>query len=255
MERAFQETYGFPLTAIMKHEDLAIGSYRRAVSGLIPRMTTVALVYYRGQMQKENPTFDRSKFVYRLNRTEYEKDYGRQYAHPGFGSHLLAATFEILPKIGPLKVFALKVPDPKAQDIYIKSINGTVDKFNAYLDALKAIPVDGGHPQTAPDLAEIDLDTGKPAEFGEYRLADQTYAKLLHILVTDPKVPMLPDVRKSLADFYAKRSEPAWYQRKPKDWQALEADLKTFDHSGASPKAPHERSAAASPAPDTFSPP
>ncbi len=33
MERAFQETYGVPLNSIMKHEDLAIGSYRRAVSG------------------------------------------------------------------------------------------------------------------------------------------------------------------------------------------------------------------------------
>ncbi len=237
MERAFQETYGFPLNSILKHEDLAIGSYRRAVSGLIPRMTTVALVHYSGQMQKENPTFDRNQFIYRLNRTEYEKDYGKQYARPGFGSHLLAVTFAVLPKIGPLKVFALKVPDPKAQDIYIKSINGTVDKFNAYLAALQAIPVDARHPQTAPDLAEIDLDTGKPAEFGEYRLADQTYAKLLHILVTDPKSPMLPDVRKSLADFYGKRSEPAWYQRKPKVWQSLQADLAAFDRSSCSPSA------------------
>jgi len=42
----------------MKHEDLAIGNYRRAVSGLIARMTTVALVHYKHQIEKEHPGFD-----------------------------------------------------------------------------------------------------------------------------------------------------------------------------------------------------
>ncbi len=54
----FQETYGLLLTAVMKHEDLAIGNYRRAVSGLIARMTTVALVHYKHQIEKEHPGFD-----------------------------------------------------------------------------------------------------------------------------------------------------------------------------------------------------
>ena len=233
MERAFEETYGCPLNSIMKHEDLAIGSYRRAVSGLIPKMTTVALVNYKDQIEKENPGFDRSKFIYRLRRTEYEKSYGIQYAHPRFGSHLLAIVFAALPKIGPLKVFALKVPDPAEQDKYLKSINGTVDKFNAYLIGLKAKPIVTGHLSAAPDLAEIDLDTGKPSEFGEYRLADQTYARLLHALLHDPAKPMLPDVRKSLADFYGKRSQPAWYRKKNKEWLVLSADLKLFDAQSA----------------------
>lgn len=229
LERAFQETYGVPLDSIMKHEDLAIGSYRRAVSGLIPKMTTVALVNYKDQIEKEDPGFDRKKFVYRLNRTEYEKDFGTQYAHPSVGSHILAFLFDLLPKVGPLKIFSLKVPDPKEQDLYIKSINGTVDKFNGYLTGLQAQPAVASHPQRAPDLAEIDLDTGKPSELGEYRLADETYAKLLHTLTHDPKQPMLPDVRSSLKDFYANRGEPAWYRKKSKMWQMLTADLRVFD--------------------------
>ncbi len=165
MERAFQQTYGFPLTTIMKHEDLAIGSYRRAVSGLIPKMTTVALVHYKGQMQKENPGFDQTKFVYRLNRTEYEKSYGKQYAHPGFGSHLLAITFAALPKIGPLKVFALKVPNATDQDIYIKSINGTVDRFNTYLKALQAASAPGQAPprRTRPRPKSISTPASPPS--------------------------------------------------------------------------------------------
>ena len=235
MERAFQETYGIPLTSIMTHEDLAIGSYRRAVSFLIPKMTTVALVNYKDQIEKEDPGFDHKKFVYRLSRTEYEKDFGKQYAHPHFGSRVLALIFSVLPKIGPLKIFALKVPAPADQDVYIKSINGTVDKFNRYLAGFQAKPSPQGKAPGTPDLSEIDLDTGKPSELGEYRLADETYAKLLHALLQDPK-PMLPDVRKSLVDFYAKRKEPAWYQKKPKQWQMLTADLAAFDASKAAPE-------------------
>ncbi len=235
MERAFQETYGVPLNSIMTHEDLAIGSYRHAVSGLIPKMTTVALVNYKDQIEKENPGFDRRKFVYRLDRTEYEKNFGKQYAHPSVGAHILAFVFSILPKIGPLKVFALKVPDPADQASYLKSVNGTVDKFNAYLADLQAKHPAHGHSQPAPDLAEIDLDTGKPSEMGEYRLADETYAKLLHTLLHNPKQPMLPDVRKSFSDFYTTRAEPAWYKKKPKQWRQLTADLSVLDTSTTSP--------------------
>ena len=236
LERAFQETYGVPLTTFMKHEDLAIGSYRRAVSSLIPKMTTVALVHYKGQMEKENPGFDRSKFVYRLRRTEYEKDFGREYAHPHFGSYVLAYLIAVVPKIGPLKVFALKVPTPAEQDTYLKSVNSTVDRFNGYLANLQSIaPARAKETQHAPDLAEIDLDTGKPSDFGEYRLADRAYGTLLGTLIHDPHHGITPDVRKSLADFYAKRGEPAWYLKKPREWQQLNADLALLDHLPQAP--------------------
>lgn len=216
----------------MKHEDLAIGSYRRAVSNLIPRMTTVALVSYKDQIEQENPGFDRAKFLYRLRRTEYEKEYGNQYAHPGFGSRLLARTIDIVPKIGPLKVFKLRVPDAAQQDVYVKSINGTVDKFNSYLSSLKNQAP--GTPSRGLDLAEIDLDTGKPARLGEYRLADIAYADLLDRLLSDPHQQMTADVRQSFTDFYAARNEPAWYRSKPLQWQKLSAALADFDRRSGS---------------------
>jgi hypothetical protein len=238
LERAFQETYGIPVDSVMKHEDLAIGSYRRAVSSLIPNVTTVALVSYKDQIEKENPGFDRSKFIYRLKRTEFNKEYGRQYAQPGAGSHVLAFFIRILPKIGPLKVFRLQIPNADEQDVYLKSINGTVDKLNGYLVNIKApadataVPVALGSAeqlQKAPDLAEIDLDTGKPSQFGEYHLADLSYASLLDTLLHDSKVPMKPDVYQSFRDFYSNRKEPVWYVKKHKDWKRLQADLVLFD--------------------------
>lgn len=227
MNRAFLETYGFPVSSLMKNEDLAIGSYRRAVSGLIPKMTTVALVNYKEQIEKENPGFDSKKFLYRLHRTEYEKDYGKQYAHPGVGSEILAHVIDFIPKVGPFKVFALNIPTPSEQDLYLKSINKTVDNYNQDLGEIHLR--DGGEVAKPPILAEIDLDTGKEAHLGEYRLADQTYAALLERLVSDPGKPIPSDIRHSIADFYSVRNQPAWYLKKPKQWQKLKTDLAVFD--------------------------
>src|SRR5580692_9995629 len=44
LERAFQDTYGIPLSNVLPNEDLAIGTFRRAISHIIPEMTRVALV-------------------------------------------------------------------------------------------------------------------------------------------------------------------------------------------------------------------
>src|SRR5271166_4155290 len=43
LERAFYDTYGLKLTNVMPREQLAMGTYRRSVSRIIPEMTKVAL--------------------------------------------------------------------------------------------------------------------------------------------------------------------------------------------------------------------
>ena len=229
LERAFLETYGIPMNSIMKNEDLAIGSYRWAVSSLIPKMTKVALVSYSGQIEKENPGFDHKKFVYRLKRTEFEQNYGKGYQKPGFGTRVLAFFIAILPKVGPLKSLQVKMPDAAQQDLYLKSINHTVDRYDQYLATMQLQTASVTTVMTVPDLKEIDLDTGRPARFGEYQLADESYGALLDLLLHDPKTPMKADVRQSFVDFYTTRTEPEWYAKKPKDWEKLQVDLKTFD--------------------------
>src|SRR5271166_5942234 len=47
LERAFQDNYGIPLKDVISKEDLAIGSFRRAISQVIPEMTRVALTTRR----------------------------------------------------------------------------------------------------------------------------------------------------------------------------------------------------------------
>jgi len=37
LERAFQDTYSIPLSEVISDEDLAIGTFRRSISKILPR--------------------------------------------------------------------------------------------------------------------------------------------------------------------------------------------------------------------------
>src|SRR5438067_12716450 len=70
LERAFQKTYGLSLDEVLGgDEELAIGSFRRAVSKFVPEMTRVALLNRRQELVRETPNFDQRKFRYRLSRS------------------------------------------------------------------------------------------------------------------------------------------------------------------------------------------
>src|SRR3954471_14056978 len=59
LERAFLETYDLKLEDVFGDVDLAIGSYRRSVSRIIPEMTRVALLSRREQLVKDTPNFNK----------------------------------------------------------------------------------------------------------------------------------------------------------------------------------------------------
>src|SRR6202790_2979472 len=86
LERVFPVVYGVELKDVLTHEDLAIGSYRYAVSRMIPQITEIALRTHKKDMMKESPTFAKKKFLYRLKRSEYEKEWGKDYTNADFGT-------------------------------------------------------------------------------------------------------------------------------------------------------------------------
>src|SRR5271154_5924604 len=69
LERVFPVVYGVELKDVLTHEDLAVSSYRFAVSRLIPQMTQVALETHQKELQQEIPDFAKKKFLYRLSRS------------------------------------------------------------------------------------------------------------------------------------------------------------------------------------------
>jgi hypothetical protein len=157
LERVFPIVYGVDLKDVLAHEDLAVGSYRWAISQLIPQMTKVALQIHGKEIVNETPNFEKRKFLYRLRRADYEKSWGKKYQKPGFGTRFLAALLKIFPKIGPFRGLDFNVPTKQTEDLYIASINKTFDDCRALLEKTK---------KDAPELQDRDLDTGeltKPA--------------------------------------------------------------------------------------------
>jgi Zinc dependent phospholipase C len=79
LERAFPVMYGVELKDVLTHEDMAVGSYRFAVNELIPQMTRVALQTHKKELMRETPNFAKKKFLYRLSRSDYERQWGKDY--------------------------------------------------------------------------------------------------------------------------------------------------------------------------------
>src|SRR5208282_172795 len=121
LERVFPVVYGVELKDVLAHEDLAISTYRYSVSRMIPEMTQIALRTHQKDMMREEPTFAKKKFLYRLSRSDYEKEWGKDYPKPGFRTRVVALLMRFMPKIGPFKAMAFKNPTPQTEELYFKS--------------------------------------------------------------------------------------------------------------------------------------
>jgi len=76
LERAFAKTYSIEMSSVYGIVDLSIGSYRHAVSTVIPRTTKVAWHLKKKQIQNSDPSETRKKYVYNISRSGYRKDWG-----------------------------------------------------------------------------------------------------------------------------------------------------------------------------------
>jgi len=199
LERTFPIVYGVELKEVLTHEDLAVGSYRFAISRMIPEMTKIALRTHKKDMMKETPNFAKRKFLYRLSRSDYEKEWGKDYKKDGFKTRLFAILLRYMPKIGPFKALAFNNPTPQTEDLYFKSINTTVDQYRIYLQQVGAGSL---------ELANCDFDTGKETQAAEYSLTDETYAKLLGQLAGRKFDLTSPALRDNILNFYSDLSLP-----------------------------------------------
>ena len=96
LERAFQETYGLPLKAVLSDEDKVLNSYRRAVSNQIPKATRIAWTLKKDSIQKDMPGITKRKVPFNLSRASYEKKWGKNYEQPTFGEKFLAFLYKRL---------------------------------------------------------------------------------------------------------------------------------------------------------------
>jgi len=216
LERVFPVVYGVQLKDVLKDEDLAVGSYRFFISRLIPQMTQVALETHKKDLIREKPDFARQKFLYRLSRSDYEREWGKTYTKPGLGTRILATLLRYIPKVGPFKGLGFNNPTPQTEDMYIKSIDTTVDHYRAYLEEARARKL---------VLPNYDLDSGEVTKAAEYSLADESYAKLLARLAAGNFNLTSPQLRDNILDFYSDLSLPIETRKDASQWQGVLSDL------------------------------
>ncbi|HEX6771180.1 MAG TPA: zinc dependent phospholipase C family protein [Acidobacteriaceae bacterium] len=270
-ERAFEDTYGIPLNQVLTKEDLAINTYRRTVSTLLPKMTQVAVANYGKQMQQAEPTFVPKKLIYRMSKADYQKRFGDSYRRPGAGTRILAFFIKLIPKVGPLRDLALRVPSADAQRQFLSGMDTVVDHYQQSIDRLHSEPAD--HPSL--NLTAVNLDTGKPTSPGTYPLADKTYVRYLAVLVkpsaaksaaqpAQAKVdgassasklvgqpglrPIDPEIRADIERYFANsRKRGGVLQLKKSQWKDLEKNLLALHRLPAASLAPVAEQVTSSP--------
>jgi hypothetical protein len=210
LERAFQDTYGIPLSDVISNEDLAIGTFRRAISHILPEMTRVALLARKKELVAETPNFNARKFRYYLSRADYQREWGKGYRRPGFGTRVLAFFLKFMPKVGPFKAVDFKIPSQKTEDLYIASVNHTLDNYKVLLIETRTKKL---------HLANTDFDTGRMTLAGEYILTDKAYAHLLDQLAKKDFSQVTPELRDNILAFYGDPSAPIATKQDAGAWQ------------------------------------
>jgi hypothetical protein len=143
------------------------------VARTIPEMTRVAWEDKQDEIRKVVPKVDRQAFIYTFTRRQYEQTFGTTYRKPGALARFLGVIFKILPKVGPLAPLAFRAPTPEAERLFAESFRTARDRYRGLLSDARDARV---------QLANTDFDTGRPAGWGEYPLADETYLDLLEKL-------------------------------------------------------------------------
>jgi hypothetical protein len=226
LERSFQHTYGLDLNDVFATLDLAIGTYRKTVGGLIPKMTQVAWQMKKDDIEKSQPGMTRNKFLYNISRAEYEKQWGTQYRTPGVSARVLAILIRVLPRVGPLRALSFKMPTPQAEKLFMDSFNVTVEKDRSLLAAERA---------RRDQLADLNLDVGKETTAGMYKMADDTYAQLVRELAKHQFAGIPTDVRENILAFYKNEDAPISTRKHRKQWAKLQQEL-TMLRSGTTTK-------------------
>jgi len=216
LERAFQDTYGIPLSDVISDEDLAIGTFRRAISKVLPEMTRVALLARKKELVAETPNFNSRKFRYYLSRANYQREWGKGYRSPGFGTRVLAFFLKFVPKVGPFKALDFKIPTQKTEDLYIASVNHTLDNDRDLL-------AEAGTKKLR--LPNTDFDTGRMTHAGEYVLTDQSYAHLLDQLAQHNFEKITPELRENILSFYGDPTAPIATKRNAAEWEKTQDEV------------------------------
>jgi hypothetical protein len=262
LELAFYQTYGIAQDfSHGKGQRVNVKGYRFAVRSFIPRVSYAVTLLKRKHMP---PVVD-SPEMQRLERdlavVEAKNNWQQYRTKAGIGTYSLAGLIWIMPKVGPIKFVSIKGPTADTDKQYVKSVLQSTDLLNATLRRFTPPPatVPGAKQAAAADthsepppsdpmpenpgasqavvrgsgdprhpLRNRDLDTGLTVKPGGYRLTDETYCKLVHMLVAKPTQAIPPGIKEDILAYYADTNVEFATKKKDGEWNTLQADLTTL---------------------------
>ncbi|WP_260177621.1 zinc dependent phospholipase C family protein [Tunturibacter empetritectus] len=219
LRKAFFETYGLRLPDIIGSKQTSIRVYRYAVRRFLPNIARAETLLHKKNFPEDLPSPDLDALALDLRQAATDNDWEAYRQKPGVRSHLYAGFIYILPKFGVFKLLAIKGPNQQTEDLYIKSVNRSIKAMRLVLTNFDTID---------HYISNRDLDTGDIVRPGGYRLADETYAKLLAMITKNPDNVVPFQLKHDLIAYYADPKSPIETKKDPQKWAAVQANLQTL---------------------------
>lgn len=216
LERAFRETYGLELKSVLVDEEKVLASYRHAVSKLLPKATRIAWHLKKDEIKDDLPGMTRRQFLYNLKRSNFEKEWGKDYKKPSAGEKFLAFIYLLIPKWGPLKVLQFRTPTPETERLFEASFNETLDRYRELLREQR-----NAHLM----LPNHNFDVGAGTGPGKYKLNDGAHAELLGRLADQKFAGVTTPLLAELENFYSDPGLPYANKKDHKTQARLQAAL------------------------------
>jgi hypothetical protein len=260
---AFYQTYGLTddFTVGRGHR-INVDGYRFSVRNFIPRIAYAVTLLHR-KHEPADITSDPGliRLQAEITAVAQKNNWDAYRKHAGIGTYSLAGLLYILPKVGPIKLVAVKGPTTQTESDYIHSVLRSADTLDHTLRrftpppavkstaAVAAAGDSAAHPSSSdsapakPGSAQIiprqsadpnhpllnrDLDTGIPVRPAGYRLTDATYATLLRRLAQNPTEPIPPAIKADILHYYANLDLPFATKKDPTRWIEVQNDLATL---------------------------
>jgi hypothetical protein len=219
LRTAFFETYGLRLPDIIGTKETSIRIYRYGVRRFLPNIARAETILHKNSFPADTPSPDLDTLRADLIQASADNEWEKYRKAPGFRSHLYAGFIYILPKIGTLKLLAIKGPTPQTEDLYIKSVNHSIIALRRVLTNYDNID---------HYISNRDLDTGEVVKPGGYPLTDITYAKLLAVITKNPSNIVPNELKHDLIAYYADPQSPITTKNDPQKWAQVQTNLKTL---------------------------
>jgi Zinc dependent phospholipase C len=259
---AFYQTYGLEVDfSGTRGRRVNVGGYRFAVRAFIPRIAYAVTLIHRSHEPVDSNTPELAEIEREVAEVAAENDWDLYRRKAGIGTYSLAGLIIILPKIGPLKLVAVKGPTTDTEAQYIHSLASSTAALHHVLarftpppttrstassaaasdtpsDPPPSRPLPGkltakqDVPRQSSDprhpLPNRDLDTGNVVKPGGYSLTDATYADLLHRITLQPTQPIPPALKEDIQAYYGDPDAPIVTKKNPQKWAQVQTDLATL---------------------------